>query len=120
MECKKTYDHLKPIVSPRSPLHGAELHVKWELLHVDVAHGHVDAVAEPRHLPSVAHDDVRVDHRRPVVRVSATTKQSVKKNKSHMRRKLDKDSHGMDFPNQKPNGSPKRRWRIEFDAYWED
>lgn len=71
------YSNLKPIVGPRGPLHGAQLDVEGELLHVDVAHGHVDAVTEPRHFARVPHYDVCVDDCRAVVWVGTETKISL-------------------------------------------
>ena len=68
---RKLATHLVAVVGPGGPLEQAALLVEGEVLHVDVAAAAEDAVAQPDHLARVAHDHVRVDHRRAVLRICA-------------------------------------------------
>ena len=71
--------YLIAVVGPGCPLEDAALLVEGKVLDVDVAAAAKDPVAQPHHLACVAHDHVRVDHRRAVLRVCAARGQKKRK-----------------------------------------
>ena len=67
------YTYRASVVSPRGPLHLADLDVEGKVLDRDHAAGSEYAVREPHHLPVVRHDCVRVDDGVVVVGIRAVT-----------------------------------------------
>ena len=67
------YTYRASVVSPRGPLHLADLDVEGKVLDGDHAAGSEYAVGEPHHHPVGHHDCVRVDDGVVVVGIRAVT-----------------------------------------------
>jgi hypothetical protein len=67
----RAFLYLVTIVSPRSPLHIAALHIEREILDVYITGASEDAMTQPDDLPAGSDDDIRVDYSRVILGIRA-------------------------------------------------